>query len=286
MSTCARVEARRWRVGGRPTPLSGRPHRILLVDDAEMDAHVFRRSLDRAGVQAEVEWVRSAESALDRLGPQGRGWDLVVVDQDLPRMSGLQLCQVMLDSEVVVPFIMTAGEESQAVAVAALKAGVSDFLNKSQPDHADLLPVLVPQVIMKGGERQRRRAAERALRESQRLFQAFMNNSPALAYIKDEDGRYVYANQLFGDLFGVDVEVSGLTDFNLWPAETARQLREHDREVLESQETLQFMETVPHEDGDHHWLAMKFPLADGSGRLRLGGMAIDITGFCNPASDA
>ena len=51
-----------------------------------------------------------------------------------------------------------------------------------------------------------RAAAERArveaeLRKSEDRFQKFMNNSPALAYIKDELGRFVYAERTDGQMF-------------------------------------------------------------------------------------
>jgi PAS domain-containing protein len=41
-----------------------------------------------------------------------------------------------------------------------------------------------------------RKRAEDALRESEQRFVAFMDNSPAPAFLKDADGRYLYANAL------------------------------------------------------------------------------------------
>src|SRR5207247_6102209 len=39
--------------------------------------------------------------------------------------------------------------------------------------------------------------AEEAVRESQAFFHSFMDNSPAVAFMKDEEGRYLYVNQPF-----------------------------------------------------------------------------------------
>ena len=81
-------------------------------------------------------------------------------------------------------------------------------------------------------ERQR---AEAALRESEERFQAFMNHSPAMAYIKDAEGRYVYINKIFADRFGVSMQsLVGKTDFEWMPAEVARAVSENDRAVLSS----------------------------------------------------
>ena len=46
--------------------------------------------------------------------------------------------------------------------------------------------------------------ADQARRQSDRLFAAFMNNLPALAWIKDVQGRYLYLNEAFSKAFGVD----------------------------------------------------------------------------------
>ncbi len=43
--------------------------------------------------------------------------------------------------------------------------------------------------------------AEAALRKSEDRFQQFMNNSPAVAYVKDEEGRFVYVNETMAQCF-------------------------------------------------------------------------------------
>lgn len=124
-----------------------------------------------------------------------------------------------------------------------------------------------------------RRRAEEALRESEERFKAFMDNSPAVAFVKDEEGRFIYINQPFKSFFNVDPDdLVGKTDFDLWPEETAAQLREHDRAVLRSGRTLEAVEMVPAPDGTlRPWLTLKFPLRDKGGRLCLAGMAVNIT---------
>src|SRR5918911_488964 len=114
-------------------------------------------------------------------------------------------------------------------------------------------------IMLDGTERE---TAEKALRESQERFKAFMNNSPAVAFIKDEEGRYVYVNQPFERFFQISLaDLPGKTDFNLWPAEIAEQLRANDRGVMAEGESVEVIESVPAPDGVlHHWLSFKFPL--------------------------
>src|SRR5438552_1552359 len=106
-----------------------------------------------------------------------------------------------------------------------------------------------------------------------------MDNSPAVAFMKDEDGRFVYVNQLFERFFKLTrLQWMGKTDFDLWPEETARQLRDNDRAILAEDRPAEIFETFPGPDGIlRHWLVFKFPVKDHAGRRFLGGMAVDIT---------
>jgi diguanylate cyclase (GGDEF)-like protein/PAS domain S-box-containing protein len=118
-----------------------------------------------------------------------------------------------------------------------------------------------------------------ALRESERRFHAFMDNSPAVAYMKDEAGRYVYVNQSFQRLFkATESSLIGKTDAELLPADIARKLRESDTGVLADNRSAELMEIVPGEKGDlRHWLTIKFPFVSQSGVKFLGGTSIDIS---------
>jgi PAS domain S-box-containing protein len=122
--------------------------------------------------------------------------------------------------------------------------------------------------------------AEEALRESEERFTAFMNNSPVVAWLKDPaTWTYRYVNNAFEEVFGITREaISKKTDFDLWPEEIARQLRENDLRVMSSDKTIQTSEDVPLPDGTvHHWLVFKFPLHTLSGKSFLAGTAVDIT---------
>ena len=122
----------------------------------------------------------------------------------------------------------------------------------------------------------RRTAAE--LEESEERFRAFMDNSPVVAFIKDAAGRMIYANKRFERRF--KLERAGWLnkdDFELWPAEVARPLREHDLKVLAGVGKTELVETVPTPDGGtEHWRVAKFPLTVGDRKL-LAGTAVDIT---------
>ncbi|MGZ5494384.1 MAG: response regulator, partial [Thermoanaerobaculia bacterium] len=110
-------------------------------------------------------------------------------------------------------------------------------------------------------------------------FQAFMNNSPAVAFIKQADGRYVYANELMNRTFATPgKDVLGLSDADLLPPDIAESIRANDEEVLHTGRSMQVIESTPTADDQvRHFLTYKFPVNAADGATYVGGMAIDLT---------
>jgi PAS domain S-box-containing protein len=125
---------------------------------------------------------------------------------------------------------------------------------------------------------ERRRAAE-ALRASDERFRAFMNHSPAIAWMKDEQGRHVYLSEAYEKRFGVRLEDwRGKTDFDVWPREIAEEFRKNDLEVLRTGRTIEVVEESPAPDGTRWcWWNFKFPIQDASGGRFVAGIGVDIT---------
>ncbi len=121
-----------------------------------------------------------------------------------------------------------------------------------------------------------RKRMEKELRASQERFQAFMDNSPAVAFIKDENGRYLYANKMFEQRFRDRFDWRDMADAELWSTELVQQLRENDLKVLTNDGPAEFTEMIPEADGPHPWLSIKFPIQGASGQKLLAGIAIDM----------
>jgi PAS domain S-box-containing protein len=121
---------------------------------------------------------------------------------------------------------------------------------------------------------------EEALRDSEQRFSRFMQHFPGLAWIKDLDGRYVYANEAAQRVFGTpDGGLFGRFDTAIFPSDTAALFRDNDRLALESDTGIQTVETLRHADGTvHSSLVAKFPIPAPDGQIAfVGGMAIDVT---------
>ncbi len=110
-------------------------------------------------------------------------------------------------------------------------------------------------------------------------FNVFMNNSVAPAFMKQSDGRYVYANNLMQRLFAAPGKsLIGRSDTDLLPAPLASTICETDADVLANNRSVQVIEAVPTAQGiERQWLVHKFPVRDPDGAKYVGGIAVDIS---------
>jgi len=124
----ARIAPAAESAGGPATPV------IYVVDDNSHLREAMRVVLEQDG--RIVETFSSCESFLDSYR-HGRAACLVI-DACLPGMSGLELLQRLHDEDRQLPSIMITGNSDVSMAVSAMKAGASDFIEKPV-DAAELL---------------------------------------------------------------------------------------------------------------------------------------------------
>jgi DNA-binding NtrC family response regulator len=189
-----------------------RPLRVLIIEDNPDDRALIQRELKREHVDLRMTSILNATDFARAL-EEDEAYDLVLTDYQLPWTNGLAILHTVKSRYPDCPVIMVTGTGSEEIAVEAMKAGLDDYVIKA-PQHCKILgrlSVSVKTVLERAQER-------RALRESEDRFHAFMDNSPAVAFVKDEDGRFVYVNQVFERFFKLTrLQWLGKTDFDLWP---------------------------------------------------------------------
>lgn len=108
------------------TVLVGQTNNILIVDDEEVIHQVLKKVLKNSGYN--LDFATSGEDALQKV--QQQDYNLLIVDKNLPGISGLD---VMEDARLInqdLEFIVITAYASYQSAVEALRLGAFDYIEK------------------------------------------------------------------------------------------------------------------------------------------------------------
>lgn len=249
------------------------PIRILMVEDAQIDAELVSRVLRKAGIDHVAQRVESETEFLAALGTFQP--DIILSDHSMPHMDGSRALVLAQEHAPSTPFVFVSGTIGEEAAIESLKRGATDYIIKSNMSR---LPAAVQRALQDASERSFREHAQRELREAQERFALFMQHLPGPAFIKDAEGRLQFVNAAFERMANMGGEaLIGRTDAELWP-DLALAYATNDRWVAANGRVLETFETMPGRDGVHTYLVHKFPIpspADGSSLI--GGVAVDFT---------
>jgi len=98
--------------------------RVLVVEDEELLADAVAEGLRRESLAVDVAY--DGDAALERLGVNA--YDVVVLDRDLPGISGDEICAGLAGGDTRVLMLTAAGELADRVA--GLSLGADDYLPK------------------------------------------------------------------------------------------------------------------------------------------------------------
>ncbi len=137
-----------------------------------------------------------------------------------------------------------------------------------------------PRIVARIRNISRLREAEQALSDSEERLRQVLENTSAVVFIKDPDGKYLFVNRRFCEMFNrTQEELHGAHDVDLFPPQIAAQLRADDRRVFQLRAAQEIEEALIVNGQPCTYLAIKFPLLNGAGDpYAICGIATDITG--------
>lgn len=106
--------------------------RVLVADDSGIMRKIIIRSLNSVGVSDIVE-AADGQEAINAYN--SNEIDLILTDWNMPNKSGLDVVNEIRGQGSTVPIIMVTTEAQKGQVIAAIQAGVSDYLTK--PFEAD-----------------------------------------------------------------------------------------------------------------------------------------------------
>jgi len=181
-----------------PIPVSaegGYPHvyKIIIVEDDEGLNRLIQKTLNREGFQTES--ALTGDEARKKIS--GKPGELILLDYQLPDMTGIQLIQELLEKYGPIPFVMMTGHGNEKIAVEMLKSGAMDYIVK-EGDFIEILPEKVKRAC---AELHGKQKLGQALAESDRLMAA-VEQAGEMIVITDVAGLIRYANPAFERVTG------------------------------------------------------------------------------------
>ena len=165
---------------------------LFLIEDHDDDALLMRKWLERAGHR--VTCCRTAADALIVLGQTT--FDLALLDQNLPDMTGIELLRVMAKENISVPILMVTGQGDEDLATRVLHAGALDYVVKDASlNFLAELPKRVAESVSK-----------HRLQQLNRLLIQSLESARDGIMITDLRGSILHVNQALVDLTGYSRE--------------------------------------------------------------------------------
>jgi two-component system, cell cycle sensor histidine kinase and response regulator CckA len=134
--------------------------RVLQVEDAESDAALMIRLLERSGYSVRAERVEDAEQMREALARQD--WDVVTADYQLPQFDAAGALRILQECKRDIPFIVVSGAIGEDRAVEMMRSGAQDYVLK---DRIARLAPAIQREIREARSRRERRLAEEGFRE-------------------------------------------------------------------------------------------------------------------------
>jgi len=119
--------------------------KVLLVEDNPTDALIVKKRLQRdLSFDYEITHVVSGEDAISVL--EKDMYDIILLDYNLPKKSGLETLQEIKIKGLKVPIVMITGQGDEAVAARLIKEGALDYLQKKE-GYEESVPLMIRKSI-------------------------------------------------------------------------------------------------------------------------------------------
>jgi signal transduction histidine kinase/CheY-like chemotaxis protein len=151
-----------------------KPVRILCMEDDPGISRLMVKRLERMGYLVEA-----ACDGQEGLAKFAKGdHDVILLDANMPNMSGVEVLRILASQGNKKPVLMVTGSGDELTAVAALKAGASEYLIKDVGGgYFDLLPSVIEKVLAQYRLQMEKEQALEDLRESEERFRGIIESS-------------------------------------------------------------------------------------------------------------
>lgn len=176
-----------------PGPIS-----VLHVDDDPDVCRLVAAFLERHDERLNVTTMTDPTAVLDRL--ETEAFDCIVSDYDMPDRNGLELLEDVEGGTPELPFILFTGKGSEEIAARAIRAGVTDYIQK---EGHEKYTVLANRVTHAAEQYQAERDARRTRR---RLDEITEKTNDLLWMYSGNWEELLFVNSVYEELYGQSPE--------------------------------------------------------------------------------
>ena len=171
--------------------------KILHLEDNPADVQLVQAALAKGEVKFQCFLADNETDYLSHLKDQNI--DIILSDYILPDYCGLEALQLAKIHFPNIPFIFVSGIMGEDAAIESLLHGATDYVLKNKLER--LLPA-INRAYKESQEQIARNKAEAAFLQSEENFHRSISESPLGIRIVSEDGKTVYTNKSFLDIYG------------------------------------------------------------------------------------
>ena len=159
------------------------PLKIILLEDNPLDVDLLESKLDAEEYRYKITCVRTRNEFVSSLKKNGH--QIILSEYSLPNFDGLAALKLAQEICPNVPFLFVSGAIGEELAIASLKKGATDYILK---DNLDRLVPAIQRALDEVKEKEGRKKAEKALRESENHLRTIIRSEPECVKIVSQNG--------------------------------------------------------------------------------------------------
>lgn len=186
------------------------PLKILFVSNVNSDRDLVKETIINTSLRCDIKDCERAEDALSILDRDSSSYHIIIIDNALPDMWGLELSEIIIARKPDIPIILLADAGSCGIVSEAVMTGISGCIIKENEYHIKKLPFYISRVFDQNITRKHYEAVKKELVYQKILLEGIFKHTPDAMIITDKDNNILLSNPALRKMFGYsEKEISG-----------------------------------------------------------------------------